>query len=82
MNILRDLATATIKARSQKVVMKKERYGKKEKTKRCTYCNLPGTTILFGKDKRTLCKFHLSQLNAKHEQHTISSSTFKKASEL
>lgn len=62
--------------------MKREKFATKNKTKKCTFCNLSGTTILFGKEKRTLCKLHLVQLNKKHEKVLLDSNTFKKASKL
>lgn len=67
---------------SQSRYMKKEKFGKKEKTKKCTYCNKPGTAIRFGKEVRTLCKDHLSKLNRKHQEVQVNDDTFKKASEL
>ena len=62
--------------------MKKERFGKKEKTHKCTFCGMPGTRITFGKEVRTLCKDHLAKLNAKHQEVQVNKDTFKKASEL
>ena len=62
--------------------MTKVRFGTKEKTKKCTFCDLPGTTITFGNENRTLCKNHLKKLNAKHDKFDVTSTTFKKASEL
>ena len=67
---------------NQQRYMKKQKFDTKSKTKKCTYCNLPGTTIRFGNTVRTLCKDHLKKLNAKHEDHKVTSDTFKKASEL
>ena len=81
MNILRELAEAT-RAKNQKVVMKRERFATQDKTKKCGRCGKPGTTIHFGKETRILCTFHIKQLNAKHEKHVVSSSTFKRASSL
>lgn len=62
--------------------MKKVKFDTKSKTKKCTFCGKPGTTIYFGKDKRTLCKFHLAKLNAKHQEVQVNKDTFVKASEL
>ena len=39
------------------------------KTKKCTYCGKSGTTIMFGKEKRTLCRDHIIQLNSKHDTY-------------
>lgn len=83
MNILAEIATAK-RNQNQKIVMKRERFGKLEKTKRCGApdCKMPGTTIKFGKEVRILCRDHLQQLNRKHEKYTVTRDTFKKASEL
>lgn len=62
--------------------MKKVKFDTKSKTKKCTFCDLPGTTILFGKEKRTLCKIHLAKLNAKHLEVQVNKDTFVKASKL
>ena len=62
--------------------MKKEKFGKKEKTAKCTYCGMPGTRINFGKEVRTLCKVCLSKLNAKHQEVQVNDSTFVRASKL
>ena len=74
--------SAAVKPKNQKIVMKKVRFGTNEKTKTCTFCNLPGTRIKFGNEVRTLCKNHLKKLNAKHEKFDVSSTTFQKASKL
>lgn len=44
--------------------------------------NSPWAIITFGKEKRTLCKIHLTKLNAKHQKVQVNQDTFKKASEL
>ena len=70
------------KTASQKTYMRKEKFGKKEKSHKCTYCNKPGTRIKFGKEVRTLCKDHLAKLNAKHQEIQVNNDTFKKANQL
>lgn len=70
------------KQKNNKVVMKKVKFDTKSKTKKCTYCNLPGTRIKFGKEVRTLCKIHLQKLNRKHQEVQVNKATFVKASEL
>ena len=62
--------------------MKKQKFDTKSKTVKCTFCGKPGTTIKFGKEKRTLCKDHLAKLNAKHQDVQVNTSTFVKASKL
>lgn len=62
--------------------MKKVKLATQDKTKKCTFCGLPGTRIPFGKEVRTLCKNHLKKLNAKHEKFDVTSTTFTKASQL
>lgn len=70
------------KKKNNKIVMTKVRFGTKEKTKKCTFCGLPGTTIRFGNENRTLCRDHIKKLNAKHDHHSVTKDTFKKASQL
>ena len=70
------------KPKNQKIVMKKVKFGTKEKTNKCTFCDLPGTRIRFGKEVRTLCKIHLKKLNAKHQEVQVNKDTFVKASKL
>ena len=70
------------KPKNQKIVMKKVKFGTKEKTAKCTFCGKSGTRIKFGKEVRTLCKFHLMQLNRKHQEVQVTKATFVKASEL
>lgn len=81
MNILGELAEAR-RTKNNKVVMKKVKFDTKSKTKKCTYCGKPGTTIRFGKEVRTLCKDHLKKLNAKHQEVQVNKDTFVKASKL
>lgn len=81
MNILKELAEAR-RAKNQRTVMKRQKFDTKSKTKKCGRCGMPGTTIKFGKETRILCTFHLKQLNTKHENHKVTSSTFKRASDL
>jgi len=81
MNILGELAQAR-RTKNNKIVMKKVRFATQDKTKKCTFCGMPGTIIFFGKEKRTLCKDHIRKLNAKHQEVQVNNDTFKKASEL
>ena len=58
---------------------RKEKLPTKSKTAKCTFCGKSGTTLHFGKEKRTLCREHLIQLNRKHEQYDVQ---FTKANRL
>lgn len=62
--------------------MKKERFGKKEKTVRCSICGKPGTRLKFGKQTIVRCTFHIKQLNKKNQEVQVNKDTFVKASEL
>lgn len=59
--------------------IKRTKIPTQSKTKKCTFCGKSGTQLRFGKEKRTLCKEHLLQLNSKHDKYYP---VFKKASEL
>ena len=84
-SILGGLAQGTRdQARRQSTTMKREKFDTKSKTKRCGApdCPYPGTTVKFGKERRILCKKHIQLLNARSEEHKVTKSTFKRASDL
>jgi len=71
---------ARTRVKNQKVVMKKERFRKQDKTKKCSFCKFASVkTIPLGKTIRRLCGKHLAIYNNKNESIKPS---FTKASDL
>ena len=62
--------------------MKKTKFGKKEKTAKCSICGKSGTRLKFGKQTIIRCKEHIQQLNRKNQEIQVNENTFVKASEL
>lgn len=78
MNILKEIATAK-RNKNQKVVMKKVRFGKKEKTATCSICGKSGTRLRFGNQTIIRCHECIKQLNSRNDKHVP---VFQKASNL
>lgn len=66
------------KKKKQTVLMKKEKFGKNEKTAKCSICGKPGTRLKFGKQIIIRCTECLKKANNKKEVYPA---VFKKASE-
>lgn len=71
--------SALSKKPNAKKYMKKERFGKNEKTIKCGICGASGSRLKFGKQTVIRCSEHIKQLNAKNDVHAA---VFKKASQL
>lgn len=78
MNILKEIATAK-RNQNQKVVMKRTRFGKKEKTAKCSICGKSGTRLKFGKQTIIRCSECIKQLNSRNDKHVP---VFQKASNI
>jgi len=57
------------KVASQRTYMAKEKIPTQCKTKKCSICGMPGTTITVNNQKFIRCKKHIMQLNSKNDTY-------------
>lgn len=67
------------KKKKQNVLMKKTKFGTREKTVKCGICGKPGTRLKFGKQIIIRCTDCLKKANNRNE---VYSAVFQKASKI